>query len=172
MTPAEPPLPELMPLDILLYFDPKAPIDWIIAIKCYEMIGHVEVAWTPGMSVAARAKGVAVYPFRRTGLKRVLRLEKPGNFPLAKEWFEKNADGKKYSYFGLFSFYWPGDSQLPLWQKFENDHFFCSELATDILRASGSKPFAAYYPSIKVPPPLFLASPVFLEEWSNSPKLP
>jgi len=167
-----PPLPELMPLDILLYFTPHAPVDWFIALKTYSMMGHVEIAWGPGRSIAARAGGVKVYDFRRAGLQRVLRLKEPGDFALAQTWFEKNADGKSYNYAGLFSFYWPGDNQLPLWAKWENGRFFCSELGTDVLRAAGARPFADFYPSIKVPPSLFLASPAFIEVWSNSPKLP
>lgn len=158
----------LEPLDILLYFTPCL-ADFVIAIKTYSLIGHVEISWTKTTSVAARSAGVKEYPFRSEGLKRVLRSNLPPDYALAKTWFEKNADGKAYNFFGLCSFEWPGDKQLPLWQKWEKDRWFCSELATDILRAAGTHPFSDLYPSIKVPPALFLASPNLREIWTSEP---
>ncbi|HUD81967.1 MAG TPA: hypothetical protein VMQ67_00625 [Candidatus Saccharimonadales bacterium] len=165
---SEPPLPDVQPLDILLYFTPCF-VDLVIAIKTYCMIGHVEMVWTPGKSVAARAAGVKVYDFRRTGLKRILRHRSPINFPLAQTWFEANADGKKYNWAGLLAFDWPGDNQLPLWKKYENDRWFCSELGCDLLRAAGCRPFADGWPSIKVPPALFVTSPNLDLIWSSDP---
>jgi hypothetical protein len=153
-------------------------VDWVIAVKTYCMIGHVEVVWTPLPSsaaprawdvVAARSKGVYQYPFRRAGLKRILRHRDPINFPKAQEWFEANAKGKKYNWLGLGSFDWPGDNQLPLWSKWEKDRWFCSELGCDLLRAAGCRPFADGWPSIKVPPALFVTSPNLDLIWSSDP---
>lgn len=159
------PLPELKPLDVCLYFT-NCLVDWVIAVKTYSMIGHVEITWTPGTSVAARSGGVNQYAFRREGLMRILRPNEPSDFQKAQEWFSKNAQGKRYNWAGLCSFDWPGDKQLTLWSKFEKDRWFCSELGCDILRAAGTRPFADNWPSIKVPPALFESSPAFDIIWS------
>lgn len=168
MNPLEPPLPELQPLDICLYFT-NTFVDWVIAVKTYCMIGHVEVAWTPGTSVAARSSGVKQYPFRRLGLKRIVRHRSPIDFPAAQAWFSANAAGKKYNWAGLLAFDWPGDQQLPLWSKYEKGRWFCSELGCDLLRAAGCRPFADGWPSIKVPPALFITSPNLDLIWSSDP---
>lgn len=175
MTIPEPPLPELQPLDVCLYFT-NCFVDWVIAIKTYCMIGHVEVVWTKSNAiatawdvVAARSKGVAQYPFRRAGLKRILRHRSPINFPAAQAWFKENAEGKKYNWAALAGFDWPGDQQLPLWEKWEKGRWFCSELGCDLLRAAGCRPFADGWPSIKVPPALFVTSPNLDLIWSSDP---
>lgn len=128
---------ELQAGDVLLYA-PTDWIGWIICFKTWTMLSHVEVYCGNGRVVAARPKGVDVYPERiDESLKYVRRpLLKHGKRFDIKAAMEavKPMLGKPYEVAGLFSFYLP-------WMHRHRATRICSSVATVFLRAGGCRLF-------------------------------
>jgi hypothetical protein len=150
-------LPTLLPSDVLLYGN-NCWQDLVIYIKTYSDVGHVEVYEGDGMSSAARAEGVNLYPLRTDGLRYIYRPKTVGDIVAAKAWFYAHAMGDKYWFAGLLGFDWPANHPLKWWAKDMKDKWFCSMYATARLRASGIQPFNPSFPAEKVPPMLFKTS--------------
>jgi hypothetical protein len=141
--------------DVLLY-RPKGVFGWIIAIKTWHSVAHVE-AWNGKQAVASRdGIGVGYYPFRRSDLCAIVRPRRQFNIKTANYQFESNWRGQGYDWFGLLRFAWraPVDAT-----KFNNKQF-CSELITRWLRAGGLDPFNGE-DADAIAPFQFLLSPVF-----------
>ena len=124
----------MKPGDVLLY-GPSNLYGWIISIKTWHSIAHVEVYIGNGKAVAARGEGVSVYAVRTDGLVEVRRphFEQPTstfNVRLALDTFYRKYNGQKYDWLGLIRFAWRA-RVVP--ERFDNRQF-CSELATRFLR--------------------------------------
>lgn len=151
-------LPILRPGDHLLYYT-NCLADWIICVKTWSDVGHIEVFAGYGdsphypCSVAARAKGVDLFPFRSPGLRYVLR-PKVWNEAEAWKWFQGVAKGQKYDWLGLLCFSLAVKQGRP-------HHMFCSEFARNLDRAAGCPSFADDWPGDLTPPMLFKSSDAF-----------
>lgn len=118
---------ELQVGDVLLY----SPTDWIgflISIKTWCMLSHVEVYCGEGKVVAARPQGVDVYPKRIDHSLKYVRRPVIGPFNLdAAMTAVKPFLGKPYEVAGLFRFYLP-------WHHRHKATRICSSVATVFLR--------------------------------------
>lgn len=93
----------LLPGDVLLY-RPKGLFGWIILLKTWHRVGHVEVYVGSGESVASRDKvGVGRFPLRTNGLFKVCRPKEPFDLAAALEWFE-TVNGEPYGFLDLVRF--------------------------------------------------------------------
>ena len=128
---------ELQPGD-LLFYKPTDFIGWLIAVKTWAMLSHVECYVGHGQVIAARPSGVDLYPERfDTSLRYVRRpVLSPG-----KRFDVQGANaavrhmlGKPYQYSGLFRFYAP-------WHDKHKATRICSSVATVWLRGGGCEPF-------------------------------
>ena len=164
----------LLPGDCLLYSS-GGPLPWVIKLKTWSPVSHVEVYRGACESFAARAPGVDTFRFRSEGLYEILR---PNGSPLdltaAIAWFDQPFDpktetgvtGQLYDAWGLTRFF-----RFP-WTEPSLDKQFCSELATRLYRlcrtASGALfcPFATRYDADLVSPGMFRASDEFALLWS------
>jgi hypothetical protein len=146
--------------DCLLY-RPSSLFGWIIALKTFNMVSHVEVYAGMGESYASRdGQGVNIYPFRTAQLTRVLRPIGKMDLANGRCWFLRYALGQKYDWLGLLCF------TLAVKQGAQ-DRMFCSEFATRYYRVCGLEPFAADYDADHVPPSYFLSSPAFKTIWKE-----
>ena len=154
------PMPELIPGDCLLY-RPSTFFGWVIAVKTWNSISHVEVFAGNNTSVASRdGKGVNLYTFRKDDLAAVLRPRGGFNFAQAMEWFEKTAKGQGYDWLGILCF------SLAI-KRGSPDKMFCSEFATNFYRAGGFEPFQSDYSADHVAPANFLISEPMQEIWMD-----
>ena len=150
-------MPNILPGDVLLYRPGKGFFSWLIRIKTWHPISHVEVAVSDRTSVASRdGVGVGMYAHRSKGLAYILR---PKNFDLepAMEWFQ-SVDGLPYGWLDLAQF-----SGLPI----DGEGMVCSPFATMFLRTGGVKIFNNE-PAIKIAPFQFLLSEALTEVWSDA----
>jgi hypothetical protein len=155
-------LPDLQPGDCLLY-RPNSFFGWLIAVKTFNRISHVEVYRGEHLSYASRdGVGVGLYRLRRAQLARVLRPAGPFDNAAARRWFWQEADGQKYDWLGLLCF------TLAVKQG-ASDRMFCSEFATRFYRAGGLEPFQPDYDADHVPPSYFLSSGAFTTIWKAAP---
>jgi hypothetical protein len=149
-------LPELEPGDALLY-RPNSVAGWIIAVKTWSPVCHVEIYTGGEMSVASRdGRGVNRYPLRWKQLAAVLRPAERFLLPAAEVWFEKRARGQKYDWLGLLCFTLAVKRGSP-------DRMFCSEFATRFYRQGGFQVVHRRWDADKVAPGSLLMSPAF--EW-------
>src|SRR2546430_7436827 len=96
-------IPDLQPGDALLY-RPSTFFGWIIALKTWTRISHIEIYAGGGLSVASRnGIGVGKYPLRLDNLARVRRPRGLFFLDRAMTWFQ-TVDGHKYDYWGLLVF--------------------------------------------------------------------
>ncbi len=143
----------LRPGDCLLY-RPSDLFGWLIALKTFNMVSHVEVYAGAGESYASRnGFGVDAYPFRDADLCEVYRPRGGINWPAAADWFQR-VRGQKYDWLGLLCFTLAVRQGSP-------DKMFCSECATRLYRAGGVEPFQAEYDADHVPPAYFRSSAEF-----------
>lgn len=120
--------------DCLLY-GPSSLFGWIIAIKTWSRACHVEIYRGEGMSVASRnGIGVNIYPLRTTNLLYVRRPVRLLDIDNAMNWFFRAAQGQKYDWLGLLSFYLAVKQGSP-------NRMFCSEFATRWYREAGVELF-------------------------------
>jgi len=150
----------LLPGDALLYFSGDL-FDWIVAVKTWTCVAHVEIYAGQGLSVASRnGRGVNRYPLRQAGICCVRRPVGHLDREAAREWFERKARGQRYDWLGLLCF------TLAV-RRGSRRRMFCSEFATRWYRAAGHVPFDSEWDADKVPPSFFLASPNFETVWKH-----
>lgn len=163
------PIPDILPGDCILYFGDGL-FDWVIALKTWNKISHVEVALAPGLSAASRnGLGVNIYVFRRSGLAMIRRPLKMPDIAAARKWLCQPYDpdtrtgilGQKYDWLGLLCFTMAVSQGSP-------DRMFCSEFATHFYRQLGIDAMASDYPADKVAPAQYEQSPAFTTVWKRS----
>lgn len=137
--------------DVLLY-RPSGKFGWLIAVKTWNRISHVEVAVSASEAVASRdGQGVGRYPLRTAHLAHVLRPVQPFDLAAALAWYDAQPD-QPYGWFDLLQF---------MGLNVNARGIVCSPFATQFLRAGGLDPFNGYE-ALKVAPFMFLTSPVFV----------
>lgn len=148
---------DLRPGDILLY-QPEGFFGWLIALKTWEQVSHVEVYAGNRLSWASRdGKGVGRYNLRTRGLKMVRR---PPQFDYDKaEAYFKTVDGQEYDWTGLAVF----ASLKKHGHKFKQ---WCSEFADNIQFDAGNDLFGSYAAD-HVSPADFLKTPVLRTVWEK-----
>jgi hypothetical protein len=123
----------LKPGDVLLY-KPKGFFGWVIRVKTWHQIAHVECYVGDGLSVASRdGKGVGKYPLRSSELAVVCR-PKPEialNWKRAMAWYETQK-GTPYGWADLLQF-----AGIAI----DADGIVCSPFATRFCRRLGYDPF-------------------------------
>jgi len=150
----------LLPGDCLGYYQ-LDPIDWIIALKTWTRVAHVEIYAGGGLSVASRnGIGVNKYPLRQTGVCFVRRPIGRLDRDAAAAWFENTARWQKYDWLGLLCFTLAARRGSP-------NRMFCSEFATRWYRAAHLVPFDPAWDADRVPPSFFLVSPAFETVWQH-----
>jgi hypothetical protein len=151
----------LQPGDTLLYFSHDL-LDWIIAVKTWTPVAHVEIYVGDGMSIASRnGIGVNHYPLRNQGLAYVLRPNVLFNLERGMEFF-RSVQGEKYDWLGLLCF------TLAVKQG-SLDRMFCSEFWTRFIRKCGIEVFNPEWDADKVPPAFCLVTPTHDVIWKSSP---
>jgi hypothetical protein len=150
----------LQPGDAILYFR-RDLIDWLIALKTWTKVAHVEIYRSGQTSYASRnGIGVNAYPLRLDSVAAVLRPKRPLDWPAADLWFEHHARGQPYDWPGLLCF-------TLARRRGEKGAMFCSEFATRFYRAAGFAIFDPRWPAVRVPPSFFLVSPAFETVWTD-----
>lgn len=140
----------LRPGDVLLY-KPVGLYGWLIRLKTWHPVAHVEVFRGDGMAMASRNKiGVGRYPVRLTELVYVLRPNQPLDLAAADRWFA-TVIGAPYGW---------GDLAAFLGLNLDVRGMVCSPFATDYLRAATMRIFN-YEPSRFIAPFQFLLDPAF-----------
>lgn len=137
------------PGDILLYRS-EGFIPWLIRVKTWSDISHVETYIGADQSFSARNEGVGIFPFRLDGLKFVLRPKLKYD-PFTAGLWRKKVVGQKYDWLGFLVFYLAA-------KQGARDRMFCSEACTRDARAGGIEPFQSDYDADRVAPVHFLTS--------------
>jgi hypothetical protein len=146
---------DLQPGDVLLY-GPSSLFGWLIVLKTWEKISHVEVYAGNGFSWAARdGQGVGRYPLRLEHL-RVVRRPTTFNYIEAEDYF-RTVDGQAYDWVGLGVF-------LNLRQHGSKFKQWCSEFADNLSLAGGTDCFGDYPPD-HLSPADFLKTPLLRTIW-------
>ncbi len=154
----------LKPGDCLLY-GPRGVVGWLIAMKTWHRIAHVEVFegvidGVP-MSVASRdGIGCNRYVLRTSELVRVLRPNQPVDLAAATAWFERVARGQRYDFRAILRFLWPSDSP-----DADPNRQICSAFSTRWYRAGGLRVFSAGEDADRIAPFQFDTSPALDEVW-------
>lgn len=152
---------ELMPGDCLLYAPGKSWVSWLIAIKSWHRIAHVEVYEGVNGSHKAIASrngiGVNRYTLRTDDLCMVLRPNQPMDLVAATAWFERIARGQKYDFRAILNFLWPRKTDADA----DMDRQICSALAARYYRAAKLKAFSDTEDADKIAPFQFAVSPAF-----------
>lgn len=139
--------------DVLLYRGGGA-YSWIIALKTWHQVSHVEVSIGDGRSAASRdGKGVGLYPHRESGLIHVLRPVVPFQRASAMDWYYRDANGQPYGWLDLLAF---------IGVKRDAPGMVCSDFATRFLRAGGVPVFNKE-PARLIAPFQFLTSELLTE---------
>lgn len=161
--PATPPLDQLRAGDCLLY-RPTGWVGWLIALKTWHRVAHVEIYDSDGSALASRdGIGVNRYTVRVGELCRILRPTDPArlDWPKAVAWFERCARGQRYDFKALLRYLVPGYVDPDL------DRMICSALAVRLYRAGGYPVFAPGEDADRIAPAQFLLSPTLTEVWSD-----
>lgn len=153
------PLNLIQPGDLLTYWSGDL-FDWIIRIKTWHKIAHVESFVGNMQSVASRnGIGVGQFHLRTEGLNGIYRPTKGIN--LAKGWeYFKTVAGQGYDWFGLLAF-------TSFTNKGERNKQFCSEFLTNYYRECGLEPVAIQESPVEVAPFELAESPSFSLVWAN-----
>jgi hypothetical protein len=147
--------------DTLLYFDKRSIVDWIIALKTWSKIAHVEIYVGQGMSVASRnGIGVNRYALRTDGLICVRRSRVTLDMNKADEWFQKTARGQKYDFLGLLCF-------MLAVKRGSLNRMYCSEFWTRWMRRAGSDPFNPDWDADRVPPSFCYSTNALWTVWQT-----
>jgi len=141
---------QLRPADVLLY-SPTGFFGFVISLKSWHKLSHVEVHIGDGWSVAARDRvGTGMYTLRTAQLAMVCRPKVPVDLGRAERW--RRAQGHQpYGWLDLLQF---GGLEV------DAPGIVCSPFATSYLRAGGLDPFNGE-PATKIAPFQFSTSPVF-----------
>ncbi len=156
------PKPNLEPGDALLY-RPSSPTGWVIAVKTWTRVAHVEGYAGDGMSIAARSSGVNLYALRTKKLAAVMRPVHPFNIEAAMRWFQ-TVRGQRYDWRGLLCF------TLAVRQG-AKDRMFCSELLTRWYRAGDFHPFNKAEDADHIAPSAFWLTPAMFQVWSDGGRM-
>lgn len=147
---------KLEPGDCLLY-GPTSIMGWVIAVKTWTMISHVEVYRGSGTSWASRdGVGVNLYPLRTTGLRYVRRPAKY-EADVAEE-YGQACRGQRYDWLGLLCF------TLAVRQG-SKDRQFCSEFALNLYRRAGVEVLSPDCLPDHTAPSEFLQTPALTTVW-------
>lgn len=154
----------LMPGDCLLYAPGRSWVSWLIAIKTWHRISHVEVYEGVNGSHKAVASrngiGVNRYSLRMADLAYVLRPTTAPNMVAATEWFERIARGQRYDFAAILRFLWPSDAP-----DVDLDRQMCSPFGARWYRAAEVPAFASHEDADLIAPFQFLTSPAFTIVW-------
>lgn len=152
--------PALLKVGDCLLYRPESLMGWLIALKTWHRVSHVEIYSGALESVASRdGEGVNEYEFRWNGLTRVMRPRAAFAFGAAMQWFA-TVVGQDYDWKGLLCFY------LAVRQG-AKDRMFCSEFATRFYRAGGLEPFQPDTDADHVAPGQYADNPAFETIWSD-----
>lgn len=139
---------DLKPGDVLLYSHTSA-MSWLIRIKTWSMISHVEIYWGEGRSAASRdGQGVGIYPFDPT-VAVVRRPLAVFNQEQAEAWM-KGQIGKPYGWYDLLRF---------ALIKIPGAGLICSQFGDLLLRAGGVLAFSDDFDAGAIAPGEYLESP-------------
>ena len=156
---AVPLVPVIQPGDCLLYAG-RSPWSWIIKVKTWSDVSHVEVALNPNYAITSReGSGVNLYPLTRTNLYAVLRPEAPIDFAAAMQWFG-TVKGQPYGYWQALRFFRLG--------KENRTKMMCSPCVARWYRAGGFHVFDEGFDASLVSPGMFLASPALTCIWRRA----
>jgi hypothetical protein len=147
----------LLPGDHLLYFTPCV-ADWVVCVKTWSPVAHIEVFDGEQMSLASRREGVNRYDFRADGL-RLVRRPLQWDHIAARAYFD-TVRGQSYDWLGLLCFTLAVAQGAP-------DKQFCSELARNLGRAAGSLAIDPAWPGDKTAPGSYLMIGGFETFWRN-----
>ena len=159
----------LFPGDCLLYFGGTL-IDWVIALKTWSKVSHVEIyvgefehngQWGKWSVASRNGIGVGLYPLRRSGLVCVRRT-KSINLEAGMKWFWSNANGQGYDWKGLLCF------ELAVRQGSKTKQF-CSEFANRFYKACRRPLFADDWKSDRTPPSFYLVTRMMITVWKVGP---
>jgi hypothetical protein len=121
----------LRPGDAILYKS-KGFYGWLIALKTWHHVSHVEIYMGFGLSAASRDKiGVGLYPLRTSELEYVWRPHGIFDAPKALTYVNKHK-GEPYGWLDLLAF---------VGLKTDGKGIVCSPFATDVQRSGGIDPF-------------------------------
>jgi hypothetical protein len=141
----------LKPGDKILY-RPADLFDWVVAVKTWAKVSHIEIYAGNGRSVASRnGKGVGLYDLRETRVAAVLRSAPTFDLDKALCWFRNHALGDRYGWRTLLNFVLLSSNPVP-------GHQVCSEFAANFDRAGGAADFPAWWPACRTAPAQFLAT--------------
>lgn len=150
--------PDLLPGDCLLYFQ-NSVFDWLVALKTWNKVAHIEIYAGQGKSLASRnGKGVDIYPVRFPGLAMVRRPTIPLNWDKGMIWFYSTAKGQGYDWKGLLCF------TLAVRQG-SAKKMFCSEYGARQYRKFGLNICAPDYDADKIAPAQHLQTPSLDTVW-------
>lgn len=156
---------DLQPGDVLLY-QGTGFFSWAIRVKTFSPISHVELWRGEGAYASRDGEGVGTYPLRVTDLHTILRPLVPLS---PTEWqaidgAHHGYTGSTYDWWGLFGFFRPS-------LGVGNDaRAFCSEHVARLFKLAGRPLFGLNYPSDKVTPGMFLATPLLDVVWQDTPR--
>lgn len=156
------PAPSLHPGDVLLYAG-KGLVPWLIKVKTWSRISHVEIYLGNATTWTSRGDGTQFYPFTSDHLEVVMRPlpECQGDLTAGIAW-AKQFIGRPYDTWGLLRFYRLG--------KYTTDKMFCSEAVVSFTRAAGCELFNADLEPDAVSPGMFLSSPHLRTVWTRDPE--
>jgi hypothetical protein len=130
---------------------------FVIKVKTFSPVSHVEVALNPNYALACRdGLGTDLYPLRLRGLYAVRRPTTPMDWGAAMAWFG-TVKGQPYSYWQAMRFFRLGKENVT--------KTMCSPFATRLYRKGGFHPFAGKYDASLVSPGMFLSAVPFEDVW-------
>lgn len=155
--------PETLQVGDCLLYRPHDFFGWLISVKSWTRIAHVEVYAGERMSWASRdGIGVNLYALRLKQLAYVLRPTEPFDALKARAYFN-TVRGQKYDWKGLLCF------TLAVKQG-AKDRMFCSEFALRLDRAAGFNPVSQYVDADHMAPAEFRQSAAFTQIWADNQK--
>jgi hypothetical protein len=135
----------IKPGDLLTY-SPQSVLGWIIWLKTWHPVAHVEAYVGDGKSIAARAfKGVHFYDVKTDHVNGIFRSRYSLDLQKGLDWFCKEAEGQSYDYKGLLGF-------NNLVKNGDHSKQFCSELLTRFYRKCEINPVATWEDADEVAP--------------------
>lgn len=165
-TTAQCPPVELQPGDILLY-SPSSLVGWLIAIKTWTMLSHVECYIGGGRVIAARLEGVNTYRERIDKyLSYVRRPTMPAGvvFDSAGAWNAVHQMlGTDYDIGAFEEFFNP-------WCKHRHASRVCSTVASKWLRGGGCQPFNPDISDDDISPAQLLQTGLLITVWKKLPQ--
>lgn len=150
------------PGDVLLYSG-NSVFSLGIKIKTWSRFSHCEVYDREGTTMASRdGKGVNRYVFTDKNLRAILRPVQPPflNLDAGRKWFNEEAIGQPYDWFGLFAFF------SAKAQGSKKRAMFCSECTARLFKKSGYHLFMG--DSDAVSPGMFWMNPLLQTVWVHA----